>query len=439
MSETRRPPSPDGVPLLGNGLAFSRDPFDSLATWATEGDVVHLRFPGRSLYMVTDPAYVKQVLVEDQDAFTIGRPQRETFAGVEDDAVTATTGARWARLRRALHPAFTWEGIRSHGDRLAERTAREVDRWSAGDTLDLPHAMRTLTVRILGDTLLGVDIEGDEAVAMEAADALVARADPRRFGQLLPGWVPTPAERRFQRAVRRLDAYVSAVIERQAPGGNEVGGVLLAAHERGELSMSAVRDNLTALLLAGHDSTALTLTYAWYELSRHPSIAASVAEEAAAVVGAGLPGPDDFEALERTRNVVRETLRLYPPTWAVNREATAPVRLGAFEIPAGSQLLMPQWVLHRDDRFWEAPDTFDPSRWDRDVDRPEYAYFPFSGGPRHCLGMRFARLELVMALATMVPRVDLDVSVAAPLTFTPSLSLRPETDIRAVVRPRRLT
>jgi cytochrome P450 len=170
-----------------------------------------------------------------------------------------------------------------------------------------------------------------------------------------------------------------------------------------------------------------------------------------AVVGDGLPGADDFDDLTRTRNVVRETLRLYPPAWAVNREATEPVSLGGYKIPADAQVMMPQWVVHRDDRFWDDPETFKPSRWDGEVrctsdasgeqsepraaaDRPEYAYFPFSGGPRHCIGMRFARLELVLALATMVGRVDLDVSVAEPLTFTPSLSLRPETDVKATVR-----
>ncbi|NHN47785.1 cytochrome P450 [Halostella sp. JP-L12] len=434
MSGAKRPPTPDGVPLLGNGLAFSRDPFGSVAAWADEGDVVHLRFPGRSLYMVTGPDLVEQVLVEQQGKFTIGREQRETFDGFEDDAVTASTGDRWKRLRRALQPAFTWEGIQKYGTRMSRRTADHVARWESGDQLDLLEEMRLLTLRILGDTLLGVDIEGDEAVVLDAADALVDRADPRRFGQLLPGWVPTPTERRFDRAVGRLDEYVTSVLADRSPGSGDVESVLLAAHERGDLSTAEVRDNATALLLAGHDSSAVTLTYAWYELSRHASVREPVAAECESVVGNGLPGAEDFDALRKTRNVVRETLRLYPPAWAVNREATETVVLGEYEIPAGAQVMLPQWAVHRDDRFWEDPEAFDPSRWARDAERPEYAYFPFSGGPRHCVGMRFARLELVLALATMITRVDLDVSVTEPLTFSPSLSLRPETDVEAVVR-----
>ena len=444
MSGQSRPPTPDGVPLLGSGLAFSRDPFGAMAEWAEVGDVVRLRFPGQSLYMVTDPNLVERVLMEGESAFTVGRQQRETFRDIEDHAVTANTGDRWMRLRRSLQPAFAWDGLRGYGTRMAERAAAHVGRWETDERLDLPDEMRLLTLRILGDTLLGVDVEGDERLVRDAADALVARADPRRFGQLLPDWVPTPTQRRFERAVGELDAYVAGALvdhtsgERDgaSPSERDVASVLLAARERGDLTNAEVQDNLTALLLAGHDTTAMALTYAWYELSRHPDIRESLVEESDRVCGDGLPGTDDFDALERTRNVVRETLRLYPPTWAVNREVLEDVTLGGYEIPAGAQLMLPQWVLHRDDRFWEDPETFDPSRWERDADRPEYAYFPFSGGPRHCIGMRFARLELVTALATMVDRVELDVSVAGPLTFTPSLSLRPETDIAATVERR---
>ena len=434
MNERSPPPSPDGVPLLGNGLAFSRDPFGSVTRWAREGSVVRLTFPGQSLYVVSDPALVQDVLVERQEAFTVGRQQRETFEGIEDDAVTASTGDEWKRLRSSLHPAFTWEGVRSFAQRMADLTAAHVSYWEVGDRFDLLREMRLLTLRILGDTLLDVDVAGDEAVVMDAADALVDRSDPRRFGRLLPDWVPTPTRRRFVRTVEDLDEYVAAVLADASPGDRSVGSVLLAAHERGELSLAEVRDNLTALLLAGQDSTALTLTYAWYELCRHPDLRTVVAEEAESVLGSEEPWPSRFDALRRTRTAVRETLRLYPPTWAVSREALEPVSLGGYEIPAGAQMMLPQWVLHRDARFWDAPETFDPSRWSRERDRPEYAYFPFSGGPRLCIGMRFARLELAVALATMVHHTDLAVETAEPLTFSPSLSLRPETEIEAVVR-----
>jgi len=435
MSATR-PPTPDGVPLLGHGLAFARDPWSAMCEWAREGPVVRLEFPGRSMYMVTDPELVERVLVSEQEKFTISRAQRETFEDIEDDAVTATEGERWQRLRRALQPAFTWAGIRAYGDRMAEQTAAHVDGWDDGQRVDLLREHRLLALHVLADTLLGVDVAGDEAMVHEAADALVARTNFRRPGQRLPDWVPTPTGRRFDRAVGDLDEYVADTLAEADPGEDTVAGVLLAAYERGEVTMGEVHDNLTALLLAGHDSSAVTLTYAWYELSRHPDARERLAAEAASVPDGDLPVADDFEDLTQTRNVVRETLRLYPPAFSVSRATTEPVTLDGYELPAGAQLMLPQWVLHRDERFWDDPETFDPARWERDADRPEYAYFPFSGGPRHCIGMRFARLELALALATMARRVDLDVSVDGPLTFTPSISLRPENDVTATVRRR---
>jgi len=434
MSETTQPPTPDGLPLLGHGMAFARDPWTAMREWGQEGDVVRLQFPGRSMHMVTDPELIERVLVSEASSFTISTAQRRTFEGIEDDAVTATEGERWKRLRRALQPAFTWEGIQEYGDRMAARTADHVERWDDGDELDLLAEMRLLALHVLADTLLGVDVAGDEALVHDAADALVAKTDFRRPGQLLPDWVPTPTNRRFHRAVGDLDEYVADALADADPGEDTVAGVLLAAHERGDVSMAEVQDNLTGLLLAGHDSSAVTLTYAWYELSRHPEVRDGLAAEVDDVLDGSLPDADDFEDLTRTRNVIRETVRLYPPAFATTRETTEPVTLGGYELPTGTQLMLPQWVLHRDERFWDDPDTFDPTRWERDVDRPEYAYFPFSGGPRHCIGMRFARLELTLALVTMVQRVALDVSVDGPLTFTPSISLRPENDISATVR-----
>ncbi|MFH5802233.1 cytochrome P450 [Haladaptatus sp. CMAA 1911] len=435
MSDTTNPPTPDGVPFLGNGMEFSQNPFEAIEQWARLGDIVLLTFPGRSMYLVTGSDLINQVLVERSDQFTIGHEQRIAFRGVEDNALTANTGKRWRRLRHALHPAFTWETIASFGRQMAKQTEEHIQKLDE-ETVDLHREMRLVTLRILGKTLLGTDVGGNQDLIMDAADALIERADPRRFGQLLPSWVPTPTERRFERRVARLDDYVEDVLNKQPAGENDVRSVLLAAHDDGKLTMSEVKDNLVGLLLAGHDSSAVTLTYAWYELSRHPEIRNALVNEVDEIVGDGLPDVSDFESLKRVRHVVKETLRLYPPIWSVNRQAVEPVTLGDYEIPEDAQLMIPQWVLHRDNRFWKNPETFDPSRWEGPNTRPEYAYFPFSGGPRHCIGMRFARLELTMALATMVRRVSLEVSTDGPLAFQPSLTLRPTVEIKATVTQR---
>ncbi|QPV64014.1 cytochrome P450 [Halosimplex litoreum] len=438
MSETAGgPPTPDGVPVLGNGWAFARDPVGALSSWGNLGDIVRIEMPGREMYVVYAPSAIARVLRDDHDRFTIGPAQRELFSGVEDHAVTTTAGERWERLRRELAPAFSRERVRTYGDRMVAATERYAETWDVGERLDLTTEMRRLAVTILGDALLATDLRGQTDRAMAAADALVARANFRRPGLALPGWVPTPTDWRFDRAVGALDDQVEALLaDRRGSDANDACAVLLAAHERGALSMAEVRHNVVAFLLAGHESPAAALSLALWLLDEHPEAATAVRDEYDAVAdGDGLDGAD-FAALPETRAVVRETLRLYPPTTGVNRQAGEPVTLAGYDLPAGSQILMPQRPVHRDERFWDDPGSFDPGRWSRDVERPDFAYFPFSGGPRRCIGDEFARRELVLALATLVGRVEMEVHMDGPLAFTPSIQLRPTTDIHATVRPR---
>lgn len=437
MSEADTPPSPDGLPILGNGWSFSRNPVEAMDSWATHGDLVQLRFMGESLYMVTHPELIKQILVEEQHRFTIGPEQRKTFEGIEDHAMTTATGDRWKRLRRAAHPAFTRESIERYGDRMAAVTARFVDVWDDGEQFALHPEMRRLTVQILAETLLNEDIRGQEDVVIEAADAFIARTNFRRPGQILPDWIPTPTERRFRRAVERLDTFVDRLItERQGAEtdtNDDVCSILLDAHMDGELTLAEVRHNLVAFLLAGHESPSGALTRVWFLLNDHPEVYKSLRDEYGDVVTGDRPTIDEYSELEYTQRVVAETLRLYPPTTGINRQAIEPVMLDGYEMPAGAQFLIPQWVPHRDERFWDDPETLDPDRWANKRDRPEYAYFPFSGGPRGCIGNDFARQELTLALATMVGRINLDVTTDGPLRFIPSIQLRPATEMTAIV------
>ncbi len=439
-ASTETPPSPDGLPIIGNGLAFSRDPVGAMESWAAHGDLVRLRFMGEFMYLVAHPELIKRILVEYQHVFTIGPRQRETFAGVEDEAMTTATGDRWSRPRRAAHPAFTRERIAGYGDRMAAVTARFVDEWADGERFDLHAEMRRLTVQILGETLLNEDLRGREDVVIDAADALVDRPNFRRPGRMLPDWVPTPTDRRFRRTVRRLDDLVDDLVEDRSAAATDAHGdvcaVLLAAPREGDLTLAGGRGNLVAFLLAGHESPSGALTRVWYLLSDRPDVRDALRAEYDRVVDGDRPTVEDYESLEYTRRVIAETLRLYPPTTGINRQATEPVTLDGYDLPAGSRFLIPQWVPHRDERFWDDPETFDPDRWGRDEDRPEYAYFPFSGGPRGCIGDDFARQELTLALATTVGRVDLDVTADGPLRFVPPVQLRPATEMAAEVRRR---
>jgi cytochrome P450 len=419
-------------------MAFARNPIAAIEEWSSLGDVVRLKLPGQNMYLVTGPAQIKRILVDEYETFTISPAQRETFRGIEDHAVTTTTGDRWQRLRNALRPAFTRDATERYADRVVDTTATYIEQWDDGERIDLYREMRLLAVNVLADSLLDVDIRGQEEIVMSAADALVDRANFRRLGQLFPDWLPTPTDRRFERTVKELDAYVDELIAKRQRRelGDDVCSVLLDAHDADDLTLDEVRHNVVAMLLAGHDSPSVALTHVCRLLDDHPEIRDRLLKEYHEVLNGHPPRGDSYAKLERTRHVVSETLRLYPPTLGVTRQATEPVTFGGYDFPEGAQFLCPQWPVHRDERFWKNPTMFDLSRWEDPDNRPEYAYFPFSGGPRNCIGMHFARQELTLILATMLTEVDLDVTMKGQLTFTPSLQLRPEPDIEAIVKRR---
>ena len=235
-----------------------------------------------------------------------------------------------------------------------------------------------------------------------------------------------------------LESLIEELIaaRRADPGGRgDLLSLLLAAGEDGSAPPEAeLRDQLITFLFAGHETTALGLTYALRALGHHPTARERLREELAEVTGDEPPGLADLPELSYTDRFVRETLRLYPPAYALFREATEDTELGDYRIPAGSKLSLPQIHVHRDGRFYDDPESFRPDRWTDGTERPEYAYFPFGGGPRHCIGMRFARMELKLVVATVLAAVDVDPVGGPDIDFEPGVTLRPAEPVEAVVR-----
>lgn len=438
MSDAQSPPKPEGTPFLGHALEYARDPIDAIEKFGSKGDIVEVDTPIQSFYLVTGPDMIQEILVKKHGSFTIGPAQQESFAGITDNAVNMSTGEDWRRRRKAMGPAFTGDTVEAYRRRMIDEATESIRAWEDGETFDLHKEMRVFTMRMLTDTLLGIDIRGDEDVVISASDALIDRANLRRVGRYLPDWVPTPTDRRFERSVRGLDEYVEECIQerRGDSDGEDVCSLLLKAADRGVLSPVEVRHNLVGLLLAGTSSPGGSLMHAWRLLDEHPSVFESLRDEYDSVVDGDALEPEDVDELELTQHVLSETLRLYPPTVGVNRMATESVTVGGYDFAEGTQFILPQWVPHRDERFWEDPESFDPSRWQGDFDRPQFSYFPFSGGPRFCPGKKVARQEMAIALAEMVGRVDLDVSVDGEIAFTPSMTLRPATEHVATVERR---
>ncbi|UPV74620.1 cytochrome P450 [Halorussus limi] len=437
-------PHRSGLPVVGSTVAASRDGVAFTERVASRGDLVSYNAFGTEMVAVFDPEVVETVLVSESDAFEKGEFEMAFGDLVAPDGLAFAEGERWRRQRTALQSAFTPDEIRGYADEMVANAAAMADEWADGETVELGDAFATLTLRILTRALFDLDFDAERgAVVREATEAIGAMMD--RFGLLsvLPEWVPTPTERRYDRAMADLDALVEDLMAEREVGNAEGAGdadrerddllsLLVAAADAEGTGMDrdAVRDQLVTFLFAGHETTATALTYACWLLAGSPEVRRRLDAELDSVVGDRDPTVADVPNLEYTEQVVKEALRLYPPVYALYREPREATVLGGYRIPEGTTLQLATYTIQRDDRWWDAPDEFRPERWGGEAqgaansDRPEYAYFPFGGGPRHCIGMRFAATELQLAVATLARRVEFE-RVTENLDLSMGLTLDP--------------
>lgn len=457
------PPGPDTLPVVGSALPLLRDPFGYREAVVAEfGDVVDVSALGRRAYLVSHPDGVGRVLVDDADRFRKPTFERRFLDRAFGQALPLAEGEAWREMRDTLQPAFAADRIRrlqstvlavvderiadwttgaEAGDSVTDAEAGEAaigaeagDATSPGDaTVSLGPELRRLSFDVLARSLLGVSsVPAETRAAFEdlAAKLSVPHA-------VLPDWLPTRTNWRYARALTHLREYVADVLaDREGAGGegSDVASLLVAAQEGpAPFSDDSVRDELLGLLFAGHEATASALTYALCLLDAHDSVRSAVLDEAESFFQTDGADPS---ALSTTRAVVDETLRLYPPNHLIPRETRSDVTVDGYRLPAGSSVYCSQWVVHRDERWWRDPDRFDPGRFDGTRDRPEWAYFPFGGGKRHCIGLRLARLELVLAVARLVTRVRVSPVEAGIPDPVAGLTLRPSGPVRAAVTPR---
>ena len=433
-------PGPDGLPVLGSTLSLLRDPIEFLDVAAQHGDVVSYRIAGQRFTAVLHPDHVEQVLVRDHDRFRrwTGEEWGGVFADYAGDGLVLSEGEQWERQRRLLQRAFTPEQIEGYAAKMASEAAQVVAGWSDGQRLDLKAEMSSLTLRLLCRTLFDLDIDERGAVVQRAATALNARAGSATA--FLPAWLPTPTNRRLHSSMGDLEAMSDELIaERRADASerDDLLSLLLAAREDGdEMSEAEIVDQLITFLFAGHETTALALTYALHALGHHPERYERLQREVESVTGGDPPTLADLPALEYTEQVIQETLRLYPPAYAVFREALDDVAIGGYRVPEGTKVSVPQIHVQRDARFFTDPDSFRPERWTDDFEEalPEYAYFPFGGGPRHCIGMRFAMMELKTVLPTVAAAVDLEPLTDEDVEFETGITLQPAEPVETRVR-----
>jgi cytochrome P450 len=327
---------------------------------------------------------------------------------------------------------------------MTEFTERMLERWKPGQRLDIHAEMMRVTLEIVTKALFGAEVsEEDTARVGHALEIMLERfVDRISLFQFLQQ-LPLPKNLRFRNALASLDSIIYRIIEarrRSGELGDDLLSMLLSAQDEDGSVMSdrQVRDETVTLFLAGHETTAVSLSWTFLLLSQNPHVDAKLADELARVLGDRAPTLDDLPALVYTGQVVKESMRIYPPAWRVGREAIADCEIAGFPIPAGSQVIMSQWMLHRDARYFDEPLAFRPERWTPELERsiPKYAYFPFGGGPRRCIGDQFAMMEATLLLATIARRHRVDVVPDQKIAYWPSITLRPRNGMQAVVRKR---
>jgi cytochrome P450 len=434
-----RLPGPRGTLLLGSLSEFRRDMLGFMTRCAREyGDMSGFRLAHLRVCLVNDPALIEQVLVQERDRVRKPWDLRELEFALGKGLLTSE-GELWKRQRRLIQPAFTHERIRSYGAIMVRRAEAMVASWKDGEVRDLHADMARVTLEIVCEALFGVDIS-TEADRIGEALELVMHQFERMFTSAipLPLWFPTPGNLRARRAIRRMDEVVYGMVSKRRTSGEErddLLGRLLAAQDADGTKMTdrQLRDELLTLIAAGHETTALTLGWSLYLLARHPEVEARVAADLEAL-GAP-PSIEDVAKLASTQQVVQESLRLYPPAWGIARENLEPIDLGGYHLERGTQIWLINWVTQRDPRFFEEPDAFRPERFapERASRIPKYAYFPFAGGPRSCVGMHFALLEATLVLACVLRSFRVELVPEHPIELQPSVTLRPRYGIRARV------
>jgi cytochrome P450 len=409
------------------------------------GDVVQLDLAGWTSFLVSHPDAIETVLVTNHRNFI-----KHTFfwrhvTTMFGKGLLTSEGSHWVQQRKLIQPAFHRDRINSYGSVMVASTERILEGWRDGQTRDVHADMMLLTMDIVVRTLFGSGVSAEDAAAVSAAFNVAIDEIAVRFRRpfKIPDWIPVPSNVRFNRAVRELDRLMYSLIRarRTSPErGNDLLSMLVDVRdENGEgMSEKQLRDEAITLFLAGHETTAIALSWTWYLLSEHPEVKAKLHEELDRVLGGRAPATEDLPRLEYTNRVILESMRLYPPAYAFGREALADCEVGGYRVPKGASVFMMPWILHRDARWFPSPETFDPDRWTEAFTRglPAFAYLPFGGGPRRGIGNTIAMMEAVLALATMARRFDLTLVPGHRVEPFASITLRPKYGMKMSVRAR---
>lgn len=438
------PPGPRALPVLGSVYYYAKDPLGFLERCVREyGDVVYVEFLGQPTFTLQRPEDIEHVLVTRHQHYSKDRVQRRLLGGrLLGNGLLTSEGEDWLHQRRLMQPAFHRQRLAAYSRVMVEQARRQLASWKDGEVRDLYADMTRLTLGIVIQSLFGLELEGEGGVVGPALGQVMEHFTKLQ-SLVLPDWVPTPSARRYRAAVARLDAFVSGLVRRRREAGGDTGDLLSllleARYEDGSrMSDERIRDEVLTLALAGHETTSINLAFCFHLLARHPEAEAALHRELDAVLGGREPTVEDLSALHYTESVVKESLRLYPPAWSISREALDEDEIAGWRVPAGAMVVMNPWTVHRDARLFEEPEAFRPERWAGGLEQrlPRFAWFPFGGGPRLCIGSSFALMESRLVLAMVAQRFRFERVPGDEVELLASITLRPKHGVKVRLRAR---
>jgi len=431
------PPGPRGQFIFGSLNDYRRDLLGLYRTAARDhGDIARITFFGQDTFAFSHPDYFKYVLQDHNKNYRRNEFLNSIVRLFLHDSLFTADGDDWLSRRRLMQPAFHRQRIAGFGGLMADAAQATLAEWDArpdGQRVELDQAMMAIALRVAGQALFSVDLHGEES-ALGRAFTDMSEILNYRMGNpfQFPAWVPTRSNRLYTRTHRALDDKIYAIIRARrasAEEHNDLLGMMMAARDAdtGEaMSDATLRNEVLVMMFAGHETTAVTLGWAFYLLSQHPEVEAKLHAELDSVLAGRAPAIADLPNLPFTRRVVDETLRLYPPAWGIARQQVAPAEFGGYLLPANASLTLVINNVHHDERFWDHPERFDPDRFtpERSHGRHPFAYLPFGAGPRQCIGNQFALTEAHLVLAAIAQRYKFRLVEGHPVQPRPVFVLR---------------
>ncbi|MGC2332030.1 MAG: cytochrome P450 [Candidatus Acidiferrales bacterium] len=440
-------PGPKGLPIVGVAFDVRGDPLGVMRRYAREyGDIVLFRVMMQDRILLNHPDFIEQVLVVQQSKFHKSELTRRITGRMLGQGLLISEGDFWRRQRRLAQPAFHRARVNDYASTMAEIALDHISRWHDGEQRNVSQDMMGLTLDIAVRTLFGTTLPGEAEQVGRAMTFLMRYSLSRqRFPVRIPETWPTPNNRRANQELAFMDSLVYRMIsEREAANGaahhNDLLALLMGAMDEdgSHMTKQQLRDEAMTLFIAGHETTSQMLSWTWYALSQNPAMEARLHEELNGVLGGRPPQVADLPRLPYLQAVMNESLRLYPPAYILARMAIEPCRIGGYDIPLRSTIVLAPWVTHRDPRFYDEPDTYRPERWlDGLMQRlPAGAYFPFGDGPRRCIGQGFGLMEAAIVIGALAQKFRLRLVPGHEVVPEPLVTLRPRQGIRMTLHAR---